>query len=267
MQKNDEKKGSRFFLFCLLAVGFAVLVSNLLGKNVADVTSDLILTLLSGALLVLSLVIAAGFRAKGDHGIAYLIFAAFAFLWFVAEAVYFQSEITSHLTSLPQWEDSLYLGGYPLLFIFSLYYLKPFNLAISRKLLAYAAAVTSLFLIPTLYSTYSLDTGATVPEILWAGIYPIADAAILFPAVLGLGLFVKGEVGLFWSFTCIAIILNIVADSGFFFLDLDKSSYSGNPINILYMWSYLLFSFGIYTHVKLFKKTKMNSFGKADDLK
>lgn len=195
------------------------------------------------------------------------MFAGFAFLWFLAELFYFRSELASHLLSLPPVEDWLYLSGYPFLLVFSIYYLKPFRLAISKKLLGYGVLATSAFLIPTLYSTYSLNTGATIPEILWAGIYPIADAAILFPAVLGLALFFKGEVGLFWSFTCIAIILNIVADSGFFFLDLDKSSYSGNPVNIFYMWAYLLFAFGIYTHVKIFKKTKMESFGNTDDLK
>lgn len=265
--KDGQLRNNRFFLFCFLAVGFAVLISNIAGKDVAYITTDSLLVILSGGLIVLSVIIAAGFRAKGDHGIAYIIFAGFALLWFIAELAYLQTDLAFHLLSFSGQDEVFYLGAYPFLFVFAIYYLKPFRLALSARLIAYAILATLVFLVPTLYSTYSLNTRSSIPEILWAAAYPIADAMILFPAVLGLALFFKGEVGLFWSFTCIAIILNIIADSGFFFSYIDKTAYSGNPINILYMWSYLLFAFGIYTHVKLFKKPKMKSFGNPDDLK
>lgn len=58
MQAKDQNlKSRKIFLFCLLTVGFAVLISNLIGKNAADDTTDLLLVVLSGALLVISIVI------------------------------------------------------------------------------------------------------------------------------------------------------------------------------------------------------------------
>lgn len=268
MQTNYEKiRKNRFFLFCLLAVGFVILISNIIGRQTANVTTDALYLPVSGGLLILSIIIAANYKGSGDHGKAYLLFTGFVLLWFTAELIWFRSEIVSHLSPYPEESDWLYLLGYPFLFAFSIYYLKPFRLAFSRKMFSIAGLATAVFLIPTLYSMYSYNPNASLPEILWGAVYPIADAMVLFPAVLGLLLFFKGEVGLFWSFTCIAIILNIIADSGFFFLDIDKSYYSGNPINILYMWSYILFAFGIYSHVQLVKKPKMKSFDNVDDLK
>lgn len=221
----------------------------------------------SGGLLILSIIITTRFRAKGDHGRSYLLFACFASLWFAAEIIWLRSEFSSHLLQFPEEVDWLYLAGYPFLFAFSMYYLKPFKKSISKKIFLYASLGTVTFLIPILYTMYSYNPNSDILEITWAAIYPISDAMVLFPAILGIILFFKSKVDLLWSFTCIAIILNIVADSGFFFLDIDKSDYSGNPINILYLWSYILFAFGINSHVKLYKKPKMKSYDDVDDLK
>ena len=268
MQTNLENlKGNKFFLFCLLAVGFAVLTSNIISKQAADVTTDFLYMPVSGGLLVISTIIAIEFRGSGDHGKAYLLFVGFVSLWVTAEFVWLKSELFTHLLPFTEYVDWLYLAGYPFLFFFSIYYLKPFRVAISKKMYSYAALATAIFLIPTLYTMYSNNPDASLPEILWAAIYPISDAIVLFPAVLGLALLFKGQVGLFWSLTCIAIILNIIADSGFFFLDIDKSYYSGNPINILYLWSYILFAFGIYSHVKIYRKPKKKSYDNVDELK
>ncbi len=268
MQTNLENiRSNKFFLFCLLAIGFAVLISNVVGKEIANLTTDFLYVPLSGGLLILSIIIAIEFRGSGDHGKAYLLFVGFVSFWVAAELGWLRSELASHLSPFPEYADWLYLAGYPFLFFFSIYYLKPFHMAISKKIFSYASLATMLFLIPTLYTMYSNNPNASLPMIIWAAIYPVSDAIILFPAVLGLSLFFKGKVGLFWSLTCIAIILNIIADSGFLFLDINKSYYSGNPINILYLWSYILFAFGIYSHVKLYRKPKMKSYDNVDDLK
>lgn len=267
MQTDLKIANNKFFLFCLLSVGFVVLVSNIVGREIANLTTDLIYIPVSGGLLVLSVVIVTKFRWTGDHGKAYLLFAAFASFWFAAELVWFRAEFVSHLSPFPAEIDYLYLAGYPFLFAFSIFYLKPFKMAISGKMYSYAALATLVFLVPTLYTIYSYNPDATLPAMIWAAIYPLADAVVLFPAVLGMALFFKGEVSLFWSLCCIAIILNITADSGVFFLEIDKTTYSGNPINILYLWSYLLFAFGINSHVKIFKIPKMKSYDNVDDLK
>ena len=268
MQTNLEKiKYNRFFLFSLLATGFIVLVANAFGKQAATVTTDLLYVPLSGALLVFSIMVAKKNRGSGDHGKAYILFLGFVASWFVAEFIWISSELFFHLSPFPDEAEWFYLGGYPFLFLFSAYYLKPFKKAISKKMLSYGLLATMIFLVPTLNSIYSYNPYGSLPEMIWAAIYPISDALVLFPAVLGMMLFFKGQVGLLWSLVFLAIILNIIADSGFLFSDVDKSYYSGNPIDILYLWSYILFAFGIYSHVQMFKTPKKKSFGNLEDLR
>lgn len=254
-------------IISLLFIGLTVVIANFLGKNVATVITDFLFLPIAGCLTILSVIILIRFKAKGDLGRAYLFFAGFAISWFTAEVVWSISEIFNHLNPFPALDDFLYLLGYPFLVLFSFYYLRPVEAAITKKILAYAALATVTFAVPTFYVMYSHNPNTTLNEIIWAGIYPLTDAVLLFPTVIGMMLFFKGNVSLLWSLMFFAILLNITADSGFFYLDVDRSYYSGNPIDILYLWSYVLFSFGLYSHIKVFKKPKMKSYGNLDELK
>lgn len=236
-----------------------MLASNSFGKDVATKTMDLALVLVSGILLTFAILISARFGIHGNHGKAYLTFVVFAALWFLAELGWAVSEIGTDTVPFPTQIDLFYLGAYPFLFLFSVFYLRPMRNAVSKRMVMYASLVTITFLAPTLYAVHTQNQNADIAQVAWADIYPVADAAVLFPALLGVTLFFKGRVNLFWSFACIAIILNIIADSGFFFLYVDKSYYTGHPLDIFYLWSYILFSFGIYSHLRLYKMPKISS--------
>jgi len=210
LQTNLEKiKTNRFLLSSLLASGLAVLVANALGKEIAAVTTDLLYIPVSGVLLIFSIIVVIRNRGKGNHGKAYILFSVFVASWFIAELVWLFSELVYHLSPFPQEAEWFYLCGYPFLFLFSTYYLKPFKRAISKKMMSYAFLATMIFLVPTLNSIYSYNPLGSLPEMIWAAIYPIADALVLFPAVLGMVLFFKGQVGLLWSLVFLAIILNL----------------------------------------------------------
>lgn len=268
MQTNIEKlKSYRFLIFSILASGFFVLIANFFGKQIATTATDLLFVPLSGTFFILSIFIVTRFKGKGSHGIGYICFSGFAATWFVAELIWAISEISNHLSPFPEVDDYLYLAGYPLLLLFTYYYLKPLGIAVSKKMLGLATLTSLSFLTPTFYTIYSSNPAASLSQILWAGSYPIADSILLFPTVIGMMLFFKGDVSLLWSLMFFAILLNITADSGFFYLDVDRSYYSGNPIDMLYLWAYVLFSFGLYSHIKVFRKQKMKSYGNIDELK
>lgn len=255
----SEKRPLWNLVFFLLATVFVVLASNSLGKDIATKTMDTALVLVSGVLLAFAVLVSARFGIHGNHGKAYLAFVAFAALWFFAELGWALSEIGADTVQFPAQIDLFYLGAYPFLFLFSVFYLRPMRNAVSKKMLLYPSLVTIAFLVPTLYAAHTQNQNADLAKIIWADIYPAVDASVLFPAILGVTLFFKGRVNLFWSFACIAIILNIVADSGFFFLYVDKSYYTGHPLDVFYLWSYILFSFGIYSHLKLYRLPKIIS--------
>ena len=119
-----------------------------------------------------------------------------------------------------------------------------------------ASLLSLALLVPSLYMSYDEELDFADIENLIAIAYPLADAIVMIPALIGVTLFFKGEVNFLWALMCLAFFCDIIADSGFLFTTLDDSYYTGHPIDILFMWSYILFSFGIYDHIKVFKTQK-----------
>ncbi len=259
MQTNLEKsRTKKYLLFSLLGTGFVIFVANLAGQDVATVASDLLYVPVLGALVILSIIIAARFNVKGEHGRSWILFVGLAASWFIAEQIWIVYDLVYQIDPWPSMADIFYLLGYPFLFLFSIYYLKPVKDAISKKTMAYASLATITLLIPLLYMAYDTDSEISTFELTLALSYPIADVIVLIPALIGVILFFRGEVNFLWSLMCIAIVLNVVADSGFLITSMDGSYYTGHPIDMLYLWAYILFSFGVYSHIQIFKKHRPN---------
>ena len=85
--------------------------------------------------------------------------------------------------------------------------------------------------------------------------YPVADAIVLVPAFIGVLLFLGGKVNFPWSLILLGIIV-VVADTGFQYYSLENSMYTGHPVDILFLWSSVLLTFGVYEHLKIFKTEK-----------
>lgn len=259
MQTNLEKSQTKkYLLFSLLGIGFVMLVANLAGQDVATLASNLLYVPVPGALAVLSIVIVARFNVKGEHGRAWILFVGFAVLWFIAEQIWIVYELVYQIDPWPSIADIFYLLGYPFLFLFSIYYLKPVKDAISKKITVYASLAAITLLIPSLYMAYDTDSEISTFELTLALSYPIADTIVLIPALIGVILFFRGEVNFLWSLMLIALVLNGVADIGFLITSMDSSYYTGHPIDMLFLWAYALFSFGVYGHIQIFKKHRPN---------
>ena len=148
------------------------------------------------------------------------------------------------------------------MFYFLMYYLKPVRKAASRNVIIGSALVSIAILIPGIYMTYSFDPKVSLLENILASSYPVADSIILIPALIGVVLFFKGEVNFTWSLICLGIILQSAGDTYFQFATFTNTYYSGHPSDILFLWSFLLFTFGVYDHIKIFKKTKRENITK-----
>ena len=268
VQTRFEKINSnKFLLFSLLATGFVMLYANFLDHETRTLISDLIYVPVPGAMLVLSIIIAIRFRMSGKHGKAWVLFALLSVSWFTAEQIWMVEELVYKIDPWPSLADFFYLAGYPFLFAFSIFYLLPLRKAISKKLVITASLVSVAILIPTFSSVYQSNSSASDFEIALASSYPVLDALVLCPALIGISLFFKGEVNFLWTLMCIAIVLNVVADTGFLILTMDDSYYTGHPIDLLYLWAYLLFAFGVYHHIKIFKSHIKDPYENIDELR
>lgn len=255
MQTNLEKSQTKkYLLFSILAVGFVMLFANVAGQETATLAANILFVPIPAVLVVLSIIIAKRFSVKGKHGMSWIFFVGLATSWFIAEQLWIVYELVYKIDPFPSTADFFYVAGYPFLFLFSLYYLKPLKDAISKKTIAYASLAAMTLLIPSLYMAYDADSQIGPFEVALALSYPIADTIVLIPALIGVILFFKGEVNFLWSLVCIAIVLNVAADTGFLITSMNDSYYTGHPIDILYLWAYILFSFGVYSHIQIFKK-------------
>ena len=139
-----------------------------------------------------------------------------------------------------------------------MYYLKPVRKAASRKIILGSILISTVILVPSIYMAFNFDPKVSLFENILATSYPIADSIILSPALIGVFLFLKGEVNFTWSLICLGIILQSVGDTSFQFATFTNTYYTGHPSDMVFLWSYLLFSFGVYDHIKIFRKPSFN---------
>lgn len=245
-------------LYSIIFVGVLIVFATFLGKETVKIVTDIVYIPVTAAQVALSAVLCLRFRHAGNHGKAWLFFLGFSISWFIAETIWSTYELVFKISPFPSLADVFFISGYPLLFCFLIYYLRPVTRAISRRMIISAILISVVISIPSVYMAYDFDPKVSMLENTLATSYPIADAILLVPALIGVALFFRGEVNFTWSLICLAIILQTIADSGFQFTTFTNTYYTGHTVDIVFLWSYLLFSFGVYDHIKIFKKEKID---------
>ncbi len=122
-----------------------------------------------------------------------------------------------------------------------------------------AVAISVTIAIPSIYMAYSFDPKVSPLENILATTYPIADSIIFVPAVIGIVLFLQGQINFTWSLICIGILCAALGDIGFQAAEFTGTYYTGHPVDIILMWSYIFYAFGVYDHIKIFKKEKIQA--------
>lgn len=257
--KNPTKQ---FLMMAIIAIGIIILTATFLGKEVAKPVTDFTYISVSGILVMLSSKMVLRFKKNGSHGKAWLFFLGFSICWFIAETTWSIYELVYNINPFPSLADVFYLSGYPFLFCFLMYYLKPVRLAITRKMIVGAVILSVALTIPSIYMTYNFDPKVQILENVIATTYPISDAIVFIPAIIGVVLFFRGEVNFTWSLICLGIVLAAIGDTGFQIAEFTDTYYTGHPADIVLLWAYVFFSFGVYDHVLLFKKQKIDRISK-----
>ena len=268
MQNNLKHSNlKKFLFFTIVFTGLALVVANVFGKDIATTVSLLLYVPVTLSLVILSIILSKRFGIRGDHGKAWILFSIFAILWFIAERITLYYNLKLGDEPFPSEADAFWIAGYPFLFVFMMFYLKPMKNSITKKTISLALALAIVLLIPSLYITSHENTDADWFNTLILVSYPIGDAIILIPAIIGVTLFFGGKVNFLWALMCIAVILEIIADTGFMLATMDGSYYEGHPVDILYIWYYVIFSFGVYHHITIFKDHRKDPYKNIEELR
>ena len=260
MQTNLEKfQRQKFLLFSLIAVGIVLLVATPFGEKASTLVTDLASVLAAGIASVIALIISIRYGIIGNHGKAWIIFAASMVSWFLGELVWTINELIYHINPFPSSSDFFYLLGYPFLFAFSIFYIRPLRGVISKKMVFSAMAISVALIIPTTIMAYHINTDKNQFEMILGVSYPVLDALLLCPALIGVSLFFRGEVNFLWTLLCVGIISTVVGDTGFLFATITNTYYTGHPSDIPLIWAYVFYSFGVYSHILIFKKPQQKT--------
>lgn len=268
MQTSLFSSSKKFLAPLLAVVVFAIMTANYFGEEYAVFTSSFLNLAITIPLVVVSAVLLVKDGIKGNFGKAWIFFASFIFLWFVAEQIWIITELVYHDDPFPSAADFFWLIGYPIYFVFTFFYLRPFKSSISIKLTASVIGLTITMAGFLAYYSSLQQSNLSVFDTLLGLSYPVADTISLAPIIIGLILFFRGQVSFLWSCLLFGMLCFVIADYGFFFLSLDDSYRTGHPIDILYLWAYLFFLSGSYNYVRMFKKRNHeNRFDDQDDLR
>lgn len=260
MRTGFDTIAANKYLFLALALCGAInLLFNLVGRDAAVLTGNLLYIPIAGAFLVMSVLTASRFGTSGNIGLAWVSFTCYAVSWFIAEILWIVEELYLKTDPFPSAADIFYIIGYPFLLMFFLAYLQPVRNAITKKMLITAISFALGILIPSLYVVFALGENTDLLQSALAVTYPAFDAVVIVPALLGVALFFKGQVNFTWTLICIGTISLFIADTAFLFGQNDDSYYTGNPMEILFYWNYILLTFGMYGHMKLFQRPKQDS--------
>ncbi|MGI0072359.1 MAG: hypothetical protein ACREA3_00910 [Nitrosotalea sp.] len=251
---NTRNNAQKLLLVSVVLVGFLIVFATFLGKETVKVVTDIVYIPVTGMMVALSVILALRFRQSGSHGKAWLFFLATSILWFIAETLWTVYELVYNVNPFPSLADVFFISGYPLIFCFLMYYLRPVRKAASKNIVIGSVLVSVTILIPSIYMAYTFDPKVSLLENILATSYPVADSIILVPAIIGVVLLFKGEVNFTWSLICLGIVLQSVGDTSFQFATYTNTYYTGHPSDVIFLWSYLLFSFGVYDHIQIFKK-------------
>ena len=267
MDDLQKSKLIKFLVITLVTIGVTISVANLFGKETATLVSLSIYIPVTVSLVVLSVIISKRFGLKGAHGKAWILFLIFAALWFIAERITLYNNIILGEEPFPSEADAFWLVGYPFLFAFMLWYLKPLKNSITKKNIFISIAISVSLLAFSLYFVDLESADATVFELAVGASYPIGDSILLVPAIIGLLLFAGGKVNFLWSLMCIAVVIEAIADTGFLLATIDDIYYEGHPVDILFNWYYAIFSFAVYHHIILYKDHKKDPYKNIENLR
>lgn len=224
-------------------------------------------TIIPGMLIILSIWALSRADKIQDISKKSLFFLVLSFVsWFAAEQTWNLYEHVLAIDPYPSIADFFYISAPILMFISLIIFLQSQRSKIKKTDVIFANVVSILILIPMLVMTFQSNSETEFFEITVAMIYPIVDTTLLIPAIIAILFSLRGEKNSFWAMILIGIIIFVIADDLFLFLVIYDGYYDGNPVDILWLSSYLVWTFAIYNLIHRSKKIE-NGQEQNDDYK
>ncbi|MCV0400986.1 MAG: GHKL domain-containing protein [Nitrosopumilus sp.] len=191
------------------------------------------------------------YRQKHYQAKGFVLFAIAAAFWFVAEQIWQLYDHVWEGEPFPSEADIFYLAAYPLMTAFLFISLKPVIRKTGRNVWLFAIGLSISFLVPSVLAAYDdmFEEEAFATAIALA--YPILGSIQVIPAIVGIMYLAKQGSSLSWMLILFGFIIYGVADTFFLFAELDGTYYDGHPVDLLWLYTYILIVFAFHIRLKI----------------
>ncbi|MEX2193468.1 MAG: HAMP domain-containing sensor histidine kinase [Nitrosarchaeum sp.] len=246
------------FIIVVSSLSILYVINNAISvEYFSDYISLPMYTIIPGTLIILSMYALSRTDKIQEISKKSLFFLILSFSsWFTAEQTWNLYEHVLGIDPYPSIADFFYILAPILMFISLIIFLHPLQSKIKKTDVIFASTLSILILIPILIITFQANSETEFFEIAIAMIYPIVDTILLIPAIIAILFSVRVEKNLFWIMILIGIVIFIIADDIFLFLVIYDEYYDGNPVDILWLTSYVIWIFAIYSLIDKSKKIK-----------
>ncbi|MBM2820117.1 MAG: histidine kinase [Nitrosarchaeum sp.] len=245
-----------FLIFSLIVITLVYQLRPFLDDSQFIWISVPVNVIVVGTLVVFSIILTIKlYKQKHFQSKAFLFFAIGASCWFIADQIWVTYDQVFHVDPFPSEADFFYIAAYPFFVIFLLISLKPILASITKKIWLFSFTLAFAFLIPSLIaSSNSLEEAEGGLDIVSKSIalsYPILSSFQLIPAIIGIMFLAKKEVSYSWMLLLFGFLIYGVSDTFYLFSQLDDSYYDGHPVDLMYLYSFLLLIFSLHSRLKL----------------
>ena len=241
--KYNLFKSTKFLSVSLVLSIFLVTITNVINSDLSKTNSNIFFIVLPSVLSILSVRL---LLKSPSERILLLGFVLFSVLSAIAEILFIVYESVLKVNPFPSIADGLWLTGYVALFAFFVLYLRPLREIIPRKIVLFAVIVSTGFLIPTVLQAYSLNANSDELALVVALAYPVIDSLILCPVIIGMVILYRKRSDPFLLAMMAAILAFIASDS--MYLVIYNSYENGNPIDVGWIFGYILFSYATISY-------------------
>jgi signal transduction histidine kinase len=202
------------------------------------------------------------YKQKHFQSKAFLFFTIGVLFWFIAEQIFAVYSYVYDIDPFPSIADIFYLAAYPFFIAFFLISLKPIQKSITTKIWVFSLLLSFAFLIPSFLASYNsleeTEGGLDPVSKLIALLYPILSSFQLAPAIIGIMFMTKKEISYSWMLLLFGFLIYSISDTFYLFSELDGSYYDGHPVDLMYLYSFILLIFSLYSRLKLANNSNTN---------
>jgi len=215
-------KMTAFYIFAVLFFIVSVAIHILFAEDPNMIVySDALAFIVAILPVVTGLYVFSYFEKGNPEKTVWLILCIGLILWLLGEILWFYYEIVKGVDPFPSLADVVWMLGYPSLFVALLLLyknvdvrLKSYEVVFGIVVFLIAVAVFLLFghMIPAEEEFTFLEKAVSL-------FYPVADLFLLYLALLITGLYWAGKLGHSWLLIAVGIILYVVGDLWFAYLE------------------------------------------------